>query len=209
MNHQDLISSYVDNELSTEVEQEFLISLAASEGLRRSFRSELVLKNILHRDESSTRPPRELRGAVFSSIGLGAMPVASGAASASRSIFGRALAGVKMNILATSVMVTLSAGAGYLIHDATEPVAQNAHRATEHVVSIPKTNPAPAVSAPVVDQQKSIAVVEKSQNKPHTNHGAAASLRTDTNSTTTSTNAQTTTSLSGGLEINPQVSNAK
>ena len=72
MTHDDRISSYIDNEFSAEQEQEFLISLAASEGLRKSFRSELVLKKVLHHDEAAMNPPRKLGGAVFASLGLGA-----------------------------------------------------------------------------------------------------------------------------------------
>src|ERR1700733_13528377 len=72
MTHDERISSYIDNELSAEQEQEFLISLAASDGLRRSFRSELVLKNVLHRDAASTDPPRNMRAAVFATLGLSA-----------------------------------------------------------------------------------------------------------------------------------------
>src|SRR3954470_16450821 len=70
MTQDERISAYIDNELSLEQEQEFLISLAASDGLRKSFRSELVLKKVLHRDEAVTNPPRKLRGAVFATLGL-------------------------------------------------------------------------------------------------------------------------------------------
>src|SRR6266545_3399134 len=70
MTHDERISSYIDNELSPEQEQEFLISLAASDGLRKSFRSELVMKNVMHRTEPM--PPRRMRGAVFAAVGIGA-----------------------------------------------------------------------------------------------------------------------------------------
>src|ERR1043165_882207 len=72
MTQDERISAYIDNELTMDQEQEFLISLAASDGLRKSFRSELVLKKVLHRDESVTNPPRKLRGAIFASLGLAA-----------------------------------------------------------------------------------------------------------------------------------------
>ena len=63
MTNHDQISSFIDNELNHDQEQDFLISLASSEGLRKSFRSELVLKNIIHRDEVLTAPSRDLRPA--------------------------------------------------------------------------------------------------------------------------------------------------
>ena len=61
MTHHDLISSYIDNELTAVQEQEFLISLAANDNLRSSFRTELTLKNIVHRDESLITPPRSAK----------------------------------------------------------------------------------------------------------------------------------------------------
>src|SRR5580704_2985487 len=102
MTHDERISSYIDNEFSSEQEQEFLISLAASEGLRKSFRSELVLKKVLHRDVATVNPPRKLRGAVFASLGLGGagitMNKANATQSASRGML-KALFATKLNTL--------------------------------------------------------------------------------------------------------------
>ena len=149
MTHDERISSYIDNELSAQEEQDFLISLAASDGLRKSFRSELVLKNVLHRDESSTNPPRKLRAAVFATLGISA---ASGIAAenAKASQFGsglssqagstaprggsalprvghgllKALFAAKLNILATVATIFASAFAGYGVHSLTNPAPQ-------------------------------------------------------------------------------------
>ncbi len=116
MTHDERISSYIDNEFSAEQEQEFLISLAASEGLRRSFRSELVMKKVLHHDEAAMNPPRKLRGAVFASLGLAGAGLgvnkANATQSASRSAF-KAIFATKINTLVTVAGLSLSALAGY------------------------------------------------------------------------------------------------
>ncbi len=129
MTHDERISSYIDNELSGEQEQEFLISLAASDALRKSFRSELVLKKVLHHDEMATNPPRRLRGAVFAAVGLAgagiagagmapahAAPVASSASGLVKSLFA-----TKMSTLITAAGISLSAVAGYGVHTVIAP----------------------------------------------------------------------------------------
>jgi len=126
MTHDERISSYIDNELSGEQEQEFLISLAASDGLRKSFRSELVLKNVLHRDEAATNPPRKLRGAIFGAIGLvGAGLSAQKADAATRtphaSGFLKSMFATKVNALLTAATITLSGVAGYGVHSIIQP----------------------------------------------------------------------------------------
>src|SRR5436309_487688 len=83
MTQHDQISAYIDGELNPEQEQDFLISLASSDGLRKSFRSELVLKNVIHRDEVLTTPSRNMRGAVLTTLGIaGATALASESAEA-------------------------------------------------------------------------------------------------------------------------------
>src|SRR5205807_2403398 len=142
MTHDERISAYIDNELSSDQEQEFLISLAASDGLRKSFRSELVLKNVLHRDESRTNPPRKLRAAVFMALGLGAASVAADRASAANApVKGlmKSLVATKLNALVTAAGITASALVGYTVHS---------------VVSLPATVPVvsavPSVNSGVV-----------------------------------------------------------
>ncbi len=120
MTHDERISSYIDNELSLEQEQEFLISLAASDGLRKSFRSELVLKNVMHRDDASVNPPHTLRRSVFAALGLaGADMVASEhahAASQSAPHALKALFASKMSTLIVAGGIGVSAMAGYGLH---------------------------------------------------------------------------------------------
>src|ERR1035437_9495282 len=115
MTHDERISAYIDNELSTEQEQEFLISLAASDGLRKSFRSELVLKNVMHRDDASVNPPHTLRRSVFAALGLaGADMVASEHAHAASQAGSTAprVAAHALKALFASKMSTLITAAG-------------------------------------------------------------------------------------------------
>src|SRR5881227_3753218 len=118
MTQDERISAYIDNELTTDQEQEFLISLAASDGLRKSFRSELVLKKVLHRDESVTNPPRKMRTAVFATLGLAAADLAAPKADAaphgamaSKGLM-KTLFATKMNALVTAAGISVSALAG-------------------------------------------------------------------------------------------------
>jgi negative regulator of sigma E activity len=123
MTQHDQISAFIDNELTGEQEQDFLISLASSEGLRKSFRSELVLKNVIHRDEVLTTPSRKMRGAVLTTLGIGAAALASETADAAttavpaaKATFVKTLFASKLNAIITASMVTASAIGGYGIH---------------------------------------------------------------------------------------------
>ena len=123
MTQHDQISAYIDNELSGEQEQNFLISLASSDGLRKSFRSELVLKNVIHRDEVLTSPSRDMRGAVLTTLGIvGASALAAESAdaapvvSATKATFMKTLFASKLNALVTASMITASALGGYVVH---------------------------------------------------------------------------------------------
>jgi hypothetical protein len=209
MNYQDQISSYIDNDLTSEAEQEFLISLAASEGLRRSFRSELVMKDILHKDEAATRPPREMRGAIFGAVGLTAGTTSAGSAgSGVRTFLGRVLAGTKMNLLVGSVMVTLSMGVGYVAHDLVEPVAQpNVVSAPQHQVLpnsgmsvVPQTNPAGMDHSASTTQPIQTVALKNHLATSHSNHHVATNAKPDNSAV-----APGTTSLPGDLNIDPIV----
>jgi hypothetical protein len=164
MTNDERISSYIDNELSSEQEQEFLISLAASDGLRKSFRSELVMKKVVRRDEMLTNPPREMRAAVFATLGLSAASAlsaskanaatsspapsapqtvvpshpASSAPAASHGLL-KTLFATKMNTLVTAAGISLSALGGYGVHAIVTPTAAPT---TQQSL---QTAPAPAV----------------------------------------------------------------
>jgi negative regulator of sigma E activity len=147
------ISSFIDNELNHEQEQDFLISLASNDATRKTFRSELVLKNIIHRDEVLTSPSRDLRPAVLATIGLGIAATAGAetadaatAATAAKSSALKALFATKLNALVTSSMIVASALGGYGVHsyiasNAAAPVSKQPIVNTTHVapVSTPTT----------------------------------------------------------------------
>jgi hypothetical protein len=170
MTHHDLISGYIDNELSAVQEQEFLISLAANDNLRNSFRTELTLKNIVHRDESLITPPRALRASVFAAVGMSAAVApeaiqaaqASAAPSSSTSTFAtqsssffKTLFATKMNALFTTLSLSVATLVGFVGNDVIkdEPVAAP----TVQSESTPATNrvsePAQAQSTEVVAEK--------------------------------------------------------
>ncbi|MFI5264826.1 MAG: hypothetical protein ACHQM6_09950 [Candidatus Kapaibacterium sp.] len=159
MTQHDQISAFIDNELTGEQEQDFLISLASSDGLRKSFRSELVLKNVIHRDEVLTTPSRKMRGAVLTTLGIGgatalASETADAAATAvpaAKSIFVKTLFASKLNAIITASMVTASALGGYGIHTIiAEKSAQNTISAPTHVSQPVINQAAPQIIVPQV-----------------------------------------------------------
>ena len=162
MTNHDQISSFIDNELNHDQEQDFLISLASSEGLRKSFRSELVLKNIIHRDEVLTAPSRDLRPAVLGTIGLiGASlaatetaDAATGAAVAKTSVL-KTLFATKIGAMVTASVVTVSAIGGYAVRSYVAPEAPAAkigvvHQVNQSTQQAPQTIdvPTPETSTP-------------------------------------------------------------
>jgi hypothetical protein len=212
MNVQDQISSYIDNELSSEAEQEFLISLAASEGLRKSFRSELLMKNILHQDVAGTRPPHQMRNAIFGAVGLtaGATAPTGGAvtsgASSTGSLLGRILVAAKMNIVVGSALVALSLGTGYLAHDFVQPSETTAIRSapSHHVVTVPQVaqNPVLVSQASGNESVGSIAANEQKIARHSRHHAPAkqtATVEPQSEPTTPTTN------LPAGVDVVPTV----
>lgn len=151
MNVHEQISSFIDNELSHEQEQDFLISLASNDATRKTFRSELVLKNIIHRDEVLTSPSRDLRPAVLATIGIGVAAAATAesanaatAATVAKSSALKALFATKLNALVTTSMIVASALGGYGVHSYVAsnhpaPVAKQPIVNTTHVT--PATTP--------------------------------------------------------------------
>lgn len=123
MTQHDKISAFIDNELSQDAEQDFLISLASNEGVRKAFRSELILKNVIHQDERATRPKREMRGVIFGAIGASTLVASeSGAAATGLKAF---FAG-KVNALLTAGIITVSAAGGYVANEVIHHSAANA-----------------------------------------------------------------------------------
>jgi hypothetical protein len=196
MTHDERISSYIDNELSAQDEQDFLISLAASDGLRKSFRSELVLKNVLHRDEASTNPPRRLRAAVFAAVGLAATGIAAENAQASQAGSGfsqagsaaprgivqstaprgllKALFATKLNILATVASLFVSALAGYGVRTVTAPAPQIIEQTSHVAAPSSMVSPVQQVQPPVVISQSSADRASIGSGTSSQNHSATA-----------------------------------
>jgi negative regulator of sigma E activity len=183
MTNDERISAYIDNELTGEQEQELLISLAANDSLRKSFRSELVLKKVLRADERGVNPPRQLRTAVFAAIGLGAAAMATADAqaastsvSASRTASApsapaasapthgllKTLFASKINALLTAVGLTVAGVAGYGVHTltATSPVQH------EVVVPVNLSPSAPQLSPAITETEKPAQTVTRSQASP-------------------------------------------
>ena len=170
MTHDQQISSYIDNELSSDQEQEFLISLAASDGLRKTFRSELVMKNVLHRDEAMA--PRNLRAAVFGAVGLAgaglavsdanaAGHAASPAVHASSSLL-KTLFATKLNALITVATISLSGLGGFGVHALVAP-GQDAPTATLRSVE-PAARP--ATTNQVTPPVQTVGVSQDAQSAP-------------------------------------------
>jgi hypothetical protein len=156
----DKISSYIDNELGHEQEQEFLISLAASEGLRQAFRSELILQNVIHQDEMRLTPPRQMRGALFATIGLGlagaaaadatpahattqaAQHAATQVATHGSSSLVKTMFATKVNTLITALSLSVGAVVGYSSHNLISPSSNDAQK-------VEVTHQQPSVTAPM------------------------------------------------------------
>ena len=179
MTQDERISAYIDNELSAEQEQEFLISLAASNGLRKSFRSELVLKNVLHRDGAVTNPPGTMRSAVFAALGLGIATgvstkadAAQKANSASQSLF-KTFFATKISTLVTAAGISVSALAGYGVHS----VLTAGHPSqVENVRTLPAQNQAAPVyqqSVPTEASNKTASEMQPSEAKPSLHQGTS------------------------------------
>ncbi|HEY3876224.1 MAG TPA: hypothetical protein VGM92_12165 [Candidatus Kapabacteria bacterium] len=218
MTHDERISAYIDNELNGDQEQEFLISLAASEGLRKSFRSELVLKNMLHRDEAGTNPPRRLRGAVFTALGLG-MASAIGAtkasaaesqpvAAVSRGLV-HSLFATKVSTALTLALLTSSALVGYGVRTVTVPVSVPVS-ATRIALPLaaPATQPSvtpnlPQQAAPASEAgiQSEMAPVSNSVPAPTTLHTTKHNLAVQHSATVKRDSNEPVNGVSGGNTI--------
>jgi len=146
MTQHDKISAYIDNELSHEAEQDFLISLASNDGVRKAFRSELVMKSAIHQDELATLPNRDLRGAILATIGVGTASVVAGEANAATAVAAKpavtglkALFATKLNALITAGIVTVSAVGGYV----TNTIVHSSSNAPVTAPGIQRAAPAP------------------------------------------------------------------
>ncbi|MEI8134516.1 MAG: hypothetical protein WCH46_05475 [bacterium] len=175
MTQHDQISSYIDNELSPEQEQDFLISLASSDGLRKSFRSELILKNVIHRDEVLTTPSRNMRSAVLTTLGItGVAALASETADAAsvapvaKATILKTMFASKVGALVTASMVTVSVLSGYGIHSLTaiQPTQKTELAPSQHIVQ-PTTSPVVSTPASVSEVPQTQVVATKQSTPTH------------------------------------------
>lgn len=229
MTNDDRISAYIDNELTTEQEQELLISLAANDSLRKSFRSELVLKKVVHADERGINPPRYLRAAVFAAIGLGVAtaataeaqaatvqtaPAASVTASAPTHGLLKTLFASKLNALLTAAGLTVAGVTGYGVHTLVNPSAHQEILApttttapmtpmqTTETPSNTMQQPTPASEPAVTDAQPSVT--------PHSHRALSRAIQHAASSTDPAkTDSQKATGVAGGgdMTIAPPVIN--
>ena len=206
MTQHDQISAFIDNELTHDAEQDFLISLASNDGVRKAFRSELVLKNVIHQDEMLTTPNRDVRGAILATLGIGtATALTASSANAATTVAStgmKALFATKINMLLTATIITASAATGFVassvINHSAAPTAQKIERAVA-----PQTN----LTAPSPEQSV-LQAVEVSQDAPKqtakriVGQTKAPLVNPETNASQENT---LTTSGTGGAIVKPDI----
>jgi negative regulator of sigma E activity len=170
MTQHDKISAFIDNELTHEAEQDFLISLASNDGVRKAFRSELVLKNVIHQDELVTVPNRDMRGAILATVGIGvatavATETADAAVAVKASATGlKALFATKLNAIITAGLITASAAGGYVASTAihsTKAADMKPQVTHERVIQSPEMTAPANTAAPAVEMTTSQQEVKK------------------------------------------------
>jgi negative regulator of sigma E activity len=225
MTNDERISAYIDNELTGEQEQELLISLAASDTLRKSFRSELVLKKVVRTDERAVNPPRQLRAAVFAAVGIGAA-AALGAETANASTVSaqapsfstasapshgllKTLFASKINALLTATGLTIAGIAGYGVHTLTTP-ARVTHEVVIPAATAPALTTAPMtqpIAPTVTETTKPMATVTTHSEAPkHVLHRAiqhASSEKSPATTRSSDTVSPTGVNGAGEISVNP------
>lgn len=158
MTYHEKISAYIDNELSHDAEQDFLISLASTESVRRAFRSELVMKNVIHQDELVTQPKRDMRGVLLGTLGIGtATAVAEEASAATTAVpsLWKSVVASKINAVFVAGIVTMSAFTGYVAREVLDPASPEViTRTVIQPAEAPREidqSPAAVTAAPVTD----------------------------------------------------------
>jgi hypothetical protein len=167
-----LISRYFDRQMSPSEEQNFLISLAASNELRLAFRGQLELMKAIRDDKHEMRPIGEVRSRTLATLGLSAAATApflehalinngSAAAKAAaaqappRSFFNR-LAGKLVLTGSSLVAGFLAAGLFFGLHEAS-PVQHIGQTPTVQT-SVQQANPTAASSSNI---EKNSGVTER------------------------------------------------
>lgn len=172
----DLITSYLNNEMTPEQERQFLLSVAASDSLRLSLKSHVMLDKIVTNQIQRAHVPESVRESIFtemrSSVG-GSAPVGAAAASGAEvaetagfSAVGRLLNNAAWRFGRGALVGLLVVGgfaAGYLTRSEIVPAATPAtvsapveDRAVSGVPAAP--TPAPVVESPSSSQEEGAAI---------------------------------------------------
>jgi len=114
MNTADLITAYLNNEMTPEQERQFLLSVAASDQLRLALKSHVMLDRIVLREAQEIQVPVALRSAILArAAGTAAMPVVSSqSVEAPPRLPGLSVTGMRNGALSMVVALGLFAG-GY------------------------------------------------------------------------------------------------
>lgn len=209
MTNHDRISSYIDNELSMEQEQDFLISLASSDSLRKSFRSELVLKNVIHRDDVLTEPSRDMRPAILGAIGIATVAATADTSSAAvatkagSSIF-KSMFATKIHALVTASLITASALAGYGVRTA---ISEGPAPAAAKTATVKMTPAGPLTEPQTLELQQpaTLSEVPVSHESAPAKAAIAKSAVKKPSGSTQQTSTPINVSGSGAVSVQPRI----
>jgi hypothetical protein len=185
----DLITSYLNNEMSPEQERQFLLSVAASDSLRLSLKSHVMLDKIVTNQIQHAHVPENVRNVIFSQMhasvsgggSVGAAASAAGAdATEGASLLGRFLNGAAGRFGRGALVALLTVGgfaAGYLTHSELAPVSPSvvaAAPATGVPSGVPGTVPQTGsrASAPVAPVTAEAPMSTSTAAATHGNEGA-------------------------------------
>ncbi len=123
MNTADLISSYLNNEMTPDQERQFLLSVAASDQLRLALKSHVMLDRVILRQAQDTHVPHGIRSAILAEAST-ALTVPGGAGrGASGGGLGKRFPGASMTngLVALGIAIGVFAG-GYFTRTGMESV---------------------------------------------------------------------------------------
>lgn len=114
MNTADLISSYLNNEMSPDQERQFLLSVAASDQLRLALKSHVMLDRVILRQAQETQVPPGVRSAILAQASTAlSVPTNPGRGHVAEGAASRFSGGSITNgVIALGIAVSLFAG-GY------------------------------------------------------------------------------------------------
>ncbi|MBS1911475.1 MAG: hypothetical protein JST22_05780 [Bacteroidetes bacterium] len=179
----DLITSYLNNEMSPDQERQFLISVASSDSLRLALKSHVMLDRIIIGQVQHTHVPEAVRSTIFANAsaavaGVSPKPVpASPSASAPSAEPYPAPASPFTRFFGRGVLMTLLIGggftAGYMLHPADAPVSAASVQSVGYTMPqnslVLPSAPQVATRQVSVPQQADVAVGDRSVSDQPTN----------------------------------------